>query len=286
MKKINGSGRRTQERWYDSKNHTIFFVYNSKFCLKIKKTLCYISKSILTYVIAYDIKETSSYKSHDESKTLCIEGGLMEVITRKDWYSVFREIAELMISNKDLLSQIDAKFGDGDHGITIEKIAHLIEKVSDNWINTDADLKALFSEIGTGVTNINGGSAGPLYGTYFGGLGEELQDETEADAALLKVILKSGLTELQYLSNAKVGDKTMMDTLIPATEAALAAPDDIVQIVTAAKEAALQGAKDSENYISKFGRARSYKEKTIGTPDAGAQSCTYIFTGLYNVLTK
>lgn len=210
----------------------------------------------------------------------------MEVITRKDWYDVFQEISKLMSSNKDLLSEIDAKFGDGDHGITIEKIARLMDKVSNEWVNTDAGLKTLFSEIGTGVTNVNGGSAGPLYGTYFGGLGEELQDEAEADAALLKVILKSGLTELQYLSNAKVGDKTMMDTLIPATEAALKAPDDIKEIVTAAKDAALKGAKESENYISKFGRARSYKEKTIGTPDAGAQSCTYIFTGLYNVLTK
>lgn len=210
----------------------------------------------------------------------------MEVITRKDWHTIFQEIARLMSSNKAVLTEIDAKFGDGDHGITIEKIAHLIEKVSDEWVGTDANLKSLFTEIGTGVTNINGGSAGPLYGTYFGGLGEELQDEVDTDAVLLKTILKSGLTELQYLSTAKVGDKTMMDTLIPATEAALHAPDDIVQIVTAARNAALKGAKESENYISKFGRAKSYKEKTIGTPDAGAQSCTYIFAGLYNALTK
>lgn len=210
----------------------------------------------------------------------------MEVITRKDWHAIFQEISGLMSSNKALLTEIDAKFGDGDHGITIEKIAHVIEKISNEWVDTDADLKSLFTGIGKGVMNVNGGSAGPLYGTYFEGLGEELQDEVDTDAALLKVILKSGLTELQYLSTAKVGDKTMMDTLIPATEAALDAPDDITAIVTAAKEAALKGAKESENYISKFGRARSYKEKTIGTPDAGAQSCTYIFTGLCNALTK
>lgn len=208
------------------------------------------------------------------------------MITRKDWNFVFQEISELMISNKALLTDIDAKFGDGDHGITIEKIAHIISRDATEWVDSDKPLKSLFEVIGDHVTNVNGGSAGPLYGTYFGGLGEILNDEVEADASLLKKILESGLTELQYLSTAKVGDKTMMDTLIPATEAALEAPDDIDSIITAAKDAAIQGAKASEGFISKFGRARSYKEKTIGTPDAGAQSCTYIFIGLYNALKK
>ncbi|MEG0547776.1 MAG: dihydroxyacetone kinase subunit L [Coprobacillus sp.] len=208
------------------------------------------------------------------------------MITRKDWNFVFQEISKLMISNKALLTEIDAKFGDGDHGITIEKIAHILTKESTEWVESDRPLKSLFEVIGSGVTNVNGGSAGPLYGTYFGGLGENLGDEVDTDAILLKKILKSGLTELQYLSTAKVGDKTMMDTLIPATEAALKAPDDIEAIITAAKDAAIEGSEASKNFISKFGRARSYKEKTIGTPDAGAQSCTYIFIGLYNALKK
>lgn len=214
------------------------------------------------------------------------KGGLTGMITRKDWNFVFQEISELMISNKALLTEIDAKFGDGDHGITIEKIAHILEREATAWSESDRPLKSLFEVIGNDVTNVNGGSAGPLYGTYFGGLGENLNDEVETDAILLKKILKSGLIELQYLSTAKVGDKTMMDTLIPATEAALNAPDDIHSIITAAKDAAIEGSEASKNFISKFGRARSYKEKTIGTPDAGAQSCTYIFIGLYNALKK
>ena len=210
----------------------------------------------------------------------------MEVITRENWNNIFQEISELMISNKALLTEIDAKFGDGDHGITIEKIAHTIQSKANEWAHSELPLKSLFLEVGEGVTNINGGSAGPLYGTYFEGLGEELNDEVDTDAVLLKQILQSGLTELQYLSTAKVGDKTMMDTLIPATEAAVSAADDIISIVTAAKEAAIKGSENSKNFISKYGRAKSYKEKTIGTPDAGAQSCTYIFIGFYNALTK
>ncbi|MEG0290806.1 MAG: dihydroxyacetone kinase subunit L [Erysipelotrichaceae bacterium] len=211
----------------------------------------------------------------------------MKTITRKDWEEVFLEIASLLIANKDLLTEIDAKFGDGDHGVTMEKVAHALCTKASEWESGQGDLKSLFQVIGNAVTNINGGSAGPLYGTYFEGFGECLEDGVnEVDAILLKKILKSGLVELQYLSTAKVGDKTMMDTLIPASEAALNASDDITDIVTAAKDAAIAGALKSKEFVSKFGRARSYKEQTLGTVDAGAQSCTYIFIGLYNVLTK
>ena len=51
-------------------------------------------------------------------------------------------------------------------------------------------------------------------------------------------------------------------------------------VLEAAKEAAAKGAKESEQYVSKYGRARSYKEKTIGTPDAGAVSTSLFFAGL------
>lgn len=205
------------------------------------------------------------------------------IITKERWISIFQNISELMIENKEILSDIDSKFGDGDHGITIERIGMVIKDKSQEWKEKNQSLKGFFQEIGDAVININGGSAGPLYGTYLSGLGEDLdEDIINVDGKTLKKILSSGLTELQYLTTAKVGDKTMMDTLIPATEAALNASDNVLDIVTKAKDAALEGAEKSKDFISKFGRAKSYKEKTIGTPDAGATSCTYIFLGLYN----
>ena len=85
---------------------------------------------------------------------------------------------------------------------------------------------------------------------------------------------------MEDITNAKVGDKTMMDALIPAVAAAVAAEGDCLAILEAAAEAAARGAKESEQYVSKFGRARSYKEQTIGTPDAGAVSTWLFFAGL------
>ena len=206
------------------------------------------------------------------------------ILDKTIWAAMFARTARLMKENKTLLSDIDSKFGDGDHGVTIAKIADIFERSNEEWKSNDWTLREYFATIGDRVINVSGGSAGPLYGTFLVGLGECLKDERTADAGLLKRILRSGLDELQFLTTAKVGDKTMMDTLIPAIDAATNGPDDIVKMLSLAKDAALAGAKASEQFISKFGRAKSYKEATIGTPDAGALSCTYIFLGFYEAV--
>jgi dihydroxyacetone kinase len=78
----------------------------------------------------------------------------------------------------------------------------------------------------------------------------------------------------------QVGDKTMMDAILPAVQAISECTGDLSELFANAADAAKLGAKNSEQFISKFGRAKSYKEATIGTPDAGAMSASALFTGL------
>lgn len=83
------------------------------------------------------------------------------------------------------------------------------------------------------------------------------------------------------MSGAKVGDKTMMDALIPASEAVASySGADEAGLFAAAAQAAAAGAENSKNFVSKFGRAKSYGAQTIGTPDAGAMSMAYFLRGL------
>ena len=83
------------------------------------------------------------------------------------------------------------------------------------------------------------------------------------------------------MSGAKVGDKTMMDALIPASEAVASySGAGEAGLFAAAAQAAAAGAENSKNFVSKFGRAKSYGAQTIGTPDAGAMSMAYFFRGL------
>lgn len=195
---------------------------------------------------------------------------------------MFQRAAARLHGESAHLSEIDSRFGDGDHGITMDKIASLMEKAAGEW--DGESIYAFLDDLGTDIMGVSGGSAGPLYGTMVGGLAVALEDEpdkTELSADDLRAMLASSLSEMQDLTTAKVGDKTMMDALIPAVKAAQeAAGDDSVVVMEAAAAAAAQGAKDTENYVSKFGRAKSYKEQTLGTPDAGAVSTSVLLAGL------
>ncbi|MBP8859836.1 MAG: dihydroxyacetone kinase subunit L, partial [Lawsonibacter sp.] len=131
------------------------------------------------------------------------------------------------------------------------------------------------------VMVLNGGSAVPLWNTWLDGLQEEAPEGNEIDTAGIQAIFAKALKALSDMSGAKVGDKTMMDALIPASQAIAAySGSDEAGLFDAAAQAALQGAEASKQFVSKFGRAKSYGEQTIGTPDAGAASMAYFFQGL------
>ena len=195
------------------------------------------------------------------------------MIDRGTCKAMLRESARLMLEQADRLSDIDSKFGDGDHGITITKIAKLMDERAEAW--DEESIKDFLDDLGM---------AGPLYGTLISGLGAQLgDDENELSADAARRMFAGCLAEMQDITNAQVGDKTMMDALIPAVEAAQACEaegDDAAAVFAAAAEAAEAGARASEGFASKFGRARSYGDATIGTPDAGAVSTSLFLRGL------
>lgn len=191
--------------------------------------------------------------------------------------SRLKNACSAVIAAQDELTEIDSHFGDADHGVTMTKIAEAVEGAVGA---AQGGIKAMLDDAAMEVMMINGGSAVPLWNTWLDGLAEAAPEGDELDAEGLKQMLGHALEELAALSKAKVGDKTMMDALIPATEAALACQGSADDIFAAAAKAALEGAEASRNFVSKFGRARSYGEATIGTPDAGAVSMSRFFAGL------
>lgn len=201
------------------------------------------------------------------------------LLTQQRLSTMMFRVAALWQANVDEFSAIDSRFGDGDHGVTIGKIANCLTAGVDGW--GGKSIKEFLGDLGRAIMAVGGGSAGPLYGTLVGDLAEPLADETEIDGAMLKRMLAAGRDGLFAITKARTGDKTMMDALIPAVDAALAAPDDPAAILAAAAAAAVAGAEATGGYVSRFGRARSYGEKTLGTKDAGACSTALLFQGLH-----
>ena len=146
---------------------------------------------------------------------------------------------------------------------------------------SDGGIQTMLDDAAMAVMALNGGSAVPLWNSWLDGMAEGAPEADALDIDAIKAVFAAGFEELDDMSGAKVGDKTMMDAVIPASEAIAAyAGDDEDELFRLAAEAAVQGAENSRNFVSKFGRAKSYGAKTIGTPDAGAVSMAKFFAGL------
>ncbi|MBQ3803151.1 MAG: DAK2 domain-containing protein [Oscillospiraceae bacterium] len=185
---------------------------------------------------------------------------------------------ENVIAAEPELTEIDSKFGDADHGLTMHKIAAAIK----NSVTESAgDIKEMLDDAAMAVMGLNGGSAVPLWNSWLDGMQEGAPEADEVDVAGVKAMFASAFEALDDMSGAKVGDKTMMDTVIPASEAiASYVGDSVSELFSIAAEAAKKGAENSKNFVSKFGRAKTFGTKTIGTPDAGATSMAKFFEGL------
>ena len=200
------------------------------------------------------------------------------MMTKTDLAARLRNACAAVIAAEQELTEIDSKFGDADHGLTMSKIARAVTEAVDQ---SEGGIQAMLDDAATAVMSLNGGSAVPLWNTWLDGLQEEAPEGDEIDVAGLKAIFAKALEELNDMSGAQVGDKTMMDALIPASRAIAAyAGSDEDGLFAAAAKAAAEGAENSKNFVSKFGRAKSYGTQTIGTPDAGAMSMSYFFQGL------
>lgn len=177
------------------------------------------------------------------------------------------------------LCELDSVAGDGDHGITIGRMADAMK----NKIEAhDAEnIKDLLDDLSMLFMTSNGGSAGPLWGTVFGGFAEGVEEnKTELDMAEVKAMFAQAKEDFADVSKAKPGDKTMVDALYPALDAVAAAEGDLKAVMTAAAGAAVTGAEKTAELAAKFGRAKNIGERSIGTKDPGAVSISILFSAM------
>ena len=199
-------------------------------------------------------------------------------MTKEEFARRLKNACDSVISAEAELTEIDSRFGDADHGLTMTKVAKAIAQAVEE---SDGGIQSMLDDAAMAVMTLNGGSAVPLWNTWLDGMQEEAPEGEEIDIAGLKTIFAKALEELDDMSGAKVGDKTMMDTVIPASAAiAVYSGESEAELFTLAAQAAEEGAENSKNFVSKFGRAKSYGAQTIGTPDAGAVSMARFFHGL------
>ena len=174
--------------------------------------------------------------------------------------------AQCIRDNKEYLSTIDGLIGDGDHGINMDKGAGIyLSRQSEAGEGLQENLK-LLSRV---LMNEIGGSMGPLYGTFFGRLARTVKGKEALDLPLFSDMMAAALDGIQSLGGAKVGDKTLVDTLTPAVES-----------LNKMEEAAEAGKESTKDLVAKLGRASRLGERSRGVLDAGATSCCLIIKAL------
>jgi dihydroxyacetone kinase-like protein len=193
---------------------------------------------------------------------------------------------QTILDNKAYLSEVDGKIGDGDHGINMAKGFLLIrDRLGDKEVSLGDGLgligKTLMTEIG--------GSMGPIYGTFFIQMSLKAKGKPETDAKLFGEMLKAARDGLHDLGGAKVGDKTLMDAVIPAQEAYQKAADEGASLQEALgkmADAAEKGKDSTVDLVAKIGRSARLGERSRGVLDAGATSAALILQTFARVLSE
>ena len=188
--------------------------------------------------------------------------------------------------NKAWLSEIDGAIGDGDHGVNMAKGFNMAkEKVDDVGETLSEQLKSLGMIL---VSNI-GGAMGPIYGTFFMRMAKPIEGKYEIDENDFKSMLESALEGVKKRGQAEVGDKTLVDTLEPATKAFAESVEKGLSFKEALDkmvETAKKGMESTKDLVAKKGRSSRLGDRSKGTIDAGAASCYIILKTLAESIEK
>ncbi|MDR1795884.1 MAG: dihydroxyacetone kinase subunit L [Clostridiales Family XIII bacterium] len=210
----------------------------------------------------------------------------MQAFENKNGAPILRGMVETIQENKDYLGEIDGLIGDGDHGMNMNKGFSLF---GERHLSGDIAFTDGLSELGAVLLEEIGGSMGPIYGTIFMEMADAGDGNDTIDLALFAQMMRAGLEGLEAIVDAKVGDKTLVDTLAPAVDALTEAEAEgkgFAEALLAATFAAKEGQESTKDLVAKFGRSSRLGERSRGVIDAGATSCYLLLKSMMEGIAK
>ncbi|MFJ2932675.1 dihydroxyacetone kinase subunit DhaL [Streptomyces sp. NPDC087219] len=183
-------------------------------------------------------------------------------------------VAEAVDREAERLTELDSAIGDADHGANLKRgFASVTETLAKDPPATPG---AVLTAAGRQLISTVGGASGPLYGTLLRRTGKALGDDERVTRERLAEALGSGVAAVSQLGGAQVGDKTMLDALVPAVEGLRDSFD-------AARAAADEGALATVPLRARKGRASYLGERSVGHQDPGATSSALLFAALHEI---
>lgn len=187
-------------------------------------------------------------------------------------------ISDVMTANKEYLIELDQQNGDGDLGISM---SDGYKAVSDFLNNSDeTDLGKLFMKMSMTFNEKAPSSLGTITSIGMMGMAKALKGKTTADLMETAHAFKAGIEAVSVKCGSKAGEKTIMDSLIPAVEELEKHGDDKKAAFAAAAAAAARGSENTKNMRAVHGRAAYYAEKSLGVLDGGSVVGKLLFEAL------
>ncbi|NBD34431.1 MAG: dihydroxyacetone kinase subunit L [Chloroflexi bacterium] len=206
-------------------------------------------------------------------------------ITRDKIITWIEAFSAAIAENKVYLTDLDSAIGDGDHGVNMDRGFQAVLTKLPSVSNQD--IGAILKVVGMTLVSTVGGASGPLYGTFFIQMARKTNGKLELTLDDWIATIESGLDGVIRRGKANPGDKTMIDSILPALEALkTAAGNDksLAEALSASAQAAHQGMEDTIPLVAKRGRASYLGERSAGHQDPGATSSYLLFKTAAEVL--
>ncbi len=201
------------------------------------------------------------------------------MLTTKKVSELVMHMADVIIRNEVYFCELDSVAGDGDFGMSVAKG---FRQLKQDWNDIPQDdIGAFLKGCGMIITEYCGGASGPIWGSAFRSAAKYAAGKTEINLSELAALMQSGVEGIQKRGGAKLGDKTLLDALIPAVDAlnnGAAGNEDMLTAMKKAAEAAVAGAEKTKTMVATRGRASYVGERSVNYPDAGAVAIGVIFT--------
>jgi phosphoenolpyruvate---glycerone phosphotransferase subunit DhaL len=209
----------------------------------------------------------------------------MNELRLEDIVGLIDKMSEIIIENEVYFCDLDSSAGDGDFGMSLAKG---FKQLKAEWYELPQEnIGGFLTACGMIITEYCGGASGPIWGSAFRNAGKYAKGKQTLNLNELGELLQSAIDGIQKTGGAKLGDKTLLDALIPATESLKISSADYDNLIDAMKKAASEavaGAEKTKEISASKGRATYLGDRSIGFPDAGAVAIGVIFTGLVKSL--
>ena len=188
-----------------------------------------------------------------------------------------KAVQQSILSSESVLEPLDRHIGDGDHYINMKRGSSSISAMHDELATLPAD--AVLQRIGMKLLSSIGGSAGPLIASFFMAMAKTIKEQGGESLQQIAAAFSAGTEATKARGKSGPGEKTMLDVLIPVSQAFTELTAQHVErhvLLDRLKQVALHGVHSTSNMLATKGRAASLGDRAIGHIDPGAKSCQII----------